>query len=530
MDAPQHNDSFDAFMEDLRHMYGVKPTSTATTAAVPLPEVLPAEDVPHPESLAIRDSVKDFLIDGVSKGGDRSRELQGAAVALFSAGLNAEEVFSVLVHSEAAMGVALDHRRQEYDRALVYLWDHHVTKARPKALGSMATADDFEDMGEGDAKGQIPASLMAPITLEELESARTSPRVLVRGFLYACVRSRIAAGGTGKTTLAMYEAAVLALGRDLWGYSPAGPVRTVVVTREDDRELLVGRLREILRALHLTETERATVLERVRIVDLSGKPFRLSVVKDDVVTPDTKAVEWLLAMLEDFRPDWVIFDPVVSFGVGESRVNDAEQGLIEAARIVKKRLDCCVELIHHTGKANAREKALDQYAGRGGSALSDGSRMVAVLQPLDAGEWLKATGTALGDGQSGLVMALPKLSYAPQQGLIYIRRSGYAFHYHQPARPKTPEEESEDCAAKLLGFIELEYASGNLHTGKTLDTCAKRLGMSRDQVREALLDLKTKGRLVEVGKTNVKGFHLRPVSLAEDGGDTPPDLTVQGEE
>lgn len=527
MDAPQHQDSFTAFMADLRRQYAPKLVSPAKTAAAPVPEVLPPEDTPHPEGLPLRDSVKDFLIDGTIKSGDRSRELQGAAVALFSAGLTDDQVFSVLVHSDAAMGVALDHRRQDYDRALVYLWAHHVSKAKPKALGSMATADDFEDLSEDN--GASATSLMAPITLGELEAARTSPRVLVPGLLYACVRSRIAAGGVGKTTLAMYEATVLALARELWGRTPERPVKTVVVTREDDRELLVGRLREIMRAMHLTEAERATVLERVRIVDLTGKPFRLSVVKDDVVMPDTKAIDWLLGMLEDFRPDWVLFDPVVSFGVGESRVNDAEQGLIEAARIIKKRLDCCVELVNHSGKQNAREKSLDQYAGRGGSALSDGSRMVAVMQPLDAGEWLKATGTALADGQTGIVMALPKLSYAPQQGPIYIRRSGYAFH-HQRATPKTPTQQADERAAKLLEFIKLEYASGIRHTGKSLDACTERVGMSRQQLRDALTHLKTKGLIVQEGKTTSPEGHLKPLPLAEAGGESSPDLAVEGED
>ena len=77
----------------------------------------------------------------------------------------------------------------------------------------------------------------------------------------------------------------------------------------------------------------------------------------------------------------------MSFGVGEARINDAEQGLIESMRIFRHYLGCCVQGVHHTGKANARDKALDQYAGRGGSALSDGARMIAVMQPLDPVEW-----------------------------------------------------------------------------------------------------------------------------------------------
>jgi RecA-family ATPase len=41
--------------------------------------------------------------------------------------------------------------------------------------------------------------------------------------------------------------------------------------------------------------------------------------------------------------------------------------------------NCCVRYIHHSGKQNGRDKATDQYAGRGGSAFADGCRMVHVL-------------------------------------------------------------------------------------------------------------------------------------------------------
>ena len=256
--------------------------------------------------------------------------------------------------------------------------------------------------------GVVPGITLTPITKDELYRARLSPRVILSDLLYADVRTRISGGGTGKTTVALFEAAILALGRELWGRMPDRPCRTVIVTREDGREILVARLREICYSLMLSEDELAQVTENVTILDLTGEAFRLSCVIDDVVYPHTASIDALVAALQLWAPDWVIFDPLVSFGVGESRTNDAEQGLIEAFRIIRNKLDCCVEGIHHSGKVNAQEKRLDQYAGRGGSALSDGCRMVSVMQPLDPKEWREATGVALEPGESGLVMALPK--------------------------------------------------------------------------------------------------------------------------
>lgn len=321
----------------------------------------------------------------------------------------------------------------------------------------------------------VPVDLpVVGITMDELNTARLSPRVILKDLLYADVRTRISAGGTGKTTLALHEAVMLALGRDLWGREPARQCRTVIVTREDNREILVARLREIINAQMLDDNETHTVLANVLVVDLSGVCFRLSTIVDDLVVPHTLNLQGIIDKLRNWGPDWIIFDPLVSFGVGESRVNDAEQGLIEAFRVLRNCLDCCVEGIHHSGKANSREKALDQYAGRGGSALSDGSRMVVVMQPLEAQEWQRATGSYLADGEDGIVMALPKLSYAKKQDPIYIKRRGYRFDMVAVCR-RSPEESARQAAQHVLEFITSEYAMGRKYSREDTNDIEKQI-------------------------------------------------------
>jgi RecA-family ATPase len=361
---------------------------------------------------------------------------------------------------------------------------------------------------------------LTPITLDELHSARLTPRVILRDLLYADVRTRISAGGTGKTTVTLFEAVTLALGRELYGRKPDGTCRTVIVTREDSREILVARLREIMRAMALSPDEVGMVLERVLVIDKSGESFRLSEVVSDVVSPHHGNLQWLVETLTTWAPDWIIFDPLVSFGVGESRVNDAEQGLIEAFRVLRNRLDCCIEGIHHSGKANAREKTLDQYSGRGGSALSDGSRMVVVMQPLDPAEWIKETGTRLDHGETGLVMALPKLSYAKTQDPIFIRRAGYTFSTERVQR-RTPEQAARETAEQVLRFIVSELQQDRKYCGKDLENSASKMNLTRQQVRDALTELKVAGRLIYVEVKGKIGSHYAPVTLAEPDGETP---------
>lgn len=367
--------------------------------------------------------------------------------------------------------------------------------------------------------GVVPSITLKPITRDELCRARLSPRVILSDLLYADVRTRISGGGTGKTTMALFEAATLALSRELWGRTPAGPCKTVIVTREDGREILVARLREIAHSMKLDADELAQVMENVNVLDLTSEAFRLSRVVDDVVYPHTENIDALVAALQPWAPDWVIFDPLVSFGVGESRTNDAEQGLIEAFRIIRNRLDCCVEGIHHSGKANAREKALDQYAGRGGSALADGCRMVSVMQPLDPKEWREATGSALEPGESGLVMALPKLSYAKSQAPIFIKRTGYRFSMASVIK-RTPEQQADAIAEQVLQFIRHEYDKGRRYSNADLENSREKMGLSRDRLRSAITTLKLAGRVMYHEVKGKAGSHYEPVTLADDTRDT----------
>ena len=359
---------------------------------------------------------------------------------------------------------------------------------------------------------------MPPLTLAEMQSARLSPRVLVHGLLYADLRNRIAAGGVGKTTLALFEATLGALGRPIWGRVPERAFRTVLVTREDQREILVARLREIMAALDLSDIEKSQVLAQVNILDLTGVSFRVSAIKGDVVVPDAENLEALIGIVEGFTPDWLIFDPLVSFGVGENRVNDSEQGIVEAFRVLRNRLDCCVEGIHHTGKANSREGALDQYAGRNGTALPDGCRMVAVLQPLDDAEWRKATSTTLIEGETGLVMALPKLSYARQQLPIYIKRKGYLFT-HVEAQTVTPEDAAALREKRVLQFLEVELSDGRKYNARDLESCTTRLKYSRAEIRDAVTQLKVSGQVALVGGSGIKGSYFEPVGYVACASD-----------
>lgn len=365
-----------------------------------------------------------------------------------------------------------------------------------------------------------PAFHAPAISPEELDRARIAPPCIVSNMFYADVGLLIAPGGSGKTTLMLFVAAHVVLGRDLFGETVETPGNVLFVTAEDSREILVARLRAVMDAMRLDDAERKCVIGGIHIADVSGSGFRLTLVADDVVIPSGNVNE-IVAACADIRPVMIALDPAVSFGVGESRVNDAEQGLIETGRRLRNALACCVIFIHHSGKMNAREKTLDQYSGRGGSAFADGSRMVHVLQNLTAYEWQQATGETLADGETGLILARPKMSYCPPVAALYVRRRGYSFQRVEPlSTSKTARVEGD--ANQLHQLLIHELGQGRYHTKNSIEH-ADAGSMSRAQIRTALAFLEA-SEMVETRTRSSTGRggarqYLHPFGSPRSGGE-----------
>jgi len=226
----------------------------------------------------------------------------------------------------------------------------------------------------------------------------------------------------------------------------------------------------------------------VRISDVSGRGLKLTTVVDDVVLP-SPLVDAIIAQCWTLKPVLVVIDPAVSFGVGEARVNDAEQALVEAARRIRAELKCCARYVHHSGKASARDKVLDQYAGRGGSAFADGARMVAVLQPLTLDEWRTATGAPLLSGENGMVLARPKLTYCAPLPDILISRKGFSFTFTARADIDPAGKLQGNCDQVLRAIIA-DLDKGLRHTQRSLEALNL---MPRTELRDAVSTLIARG-------------------------------------
>ena len=347
----------------------------------------------------------------------------------------------------------------------------------------------------GDLSDRTAPPPFRPLNLDALDAARLHPRCIVENLLYADLALVNAEGGTGKTTLLLYEAVHIALGRDLWGCRVLNPGRTLFITAEDGEELLQARLREVMAALNLTDYERRQVCENFMVWDVTGSIVRLAELDARGNLQITALTNQIVDTYRDAGLVQVIFDPAISFSPGERIVNDGEQAVVTACRRIVRGLNCCVRLIHHSGQANARNGAMDQYAGRGGTALPDGCRMVTILANANRVNTQKPDGYDLQPGESGFVMARAKLSYALPQPNIWIRRRGWTFEYFIE-EPRNSDAERNRDADKVANFLAEELHHGRRYTSRSLQESG-RMDIPRTRIRAALATLETTGRTEE---------------------------------
>lgn len=429
------------------------------------------------------------------------------------------------------IGMALYHQFDGNDDGLA-LW--HEWSEKADNYDSKALDKRYKTFGiEGKKRAPITARLIVKLANEEIYKAKTwqSPKAItneewqhsrlhqdciIQDLFYADLALLVAPGGVGKTTFLLFLLVHVVLGLPFMGRDIKRKSKVLFVTAEDSREILIARLRNICAGMGLTHSQIDIVRRDILIADVSGSTFKLTMIVGDVVTPSLQ-VDEIINQYEKDELSIVVFDPLVSFGVGESRVNDSEQGLVTAARIIRNKLNCCVLYVHHTGKSNARESTIDQYSGRNGSAAPDGSRMVFVMQPLNQAEWKKQTNTELLDSESGLIFNPAKLTYTKPQEPIYLKRSGYSFQTINRVL-KDASQLVYEHADIVWQALNTELINEKYHSKKSFEAIKGDYGLTQNECRAAFATLEAQGRIEERQRPKSSGRggahkYLHPVVL-----------------
>jgi RecA-family ATPase len=318
----------------------------------------------------------------------------------------------------------------------------------------------------------------------------------------------VADGGTGKTTLKLYEAICLALGDRFLGFNCVQPGKTLFFTGEDSVEKLGAMLGAILGQMGLmieTPENNAKVETVLNSIFIKKDADLCLIVKDKTSTflhLNRLALDKVMAVVDEIKPKLVVFDPISSFWGSEAMLNDMNKAVIKFVSEIVDKHDCCVEMINHSGKQSSSSKDNSQFAGRGGTGLPSNARVSRHLRQIFEVEYFERTGEQLVERQSAMECVINK--YTDGSPLynkpFLIVRDGFLFSRKElsPAQMLQAEKALGDNE-RVFTFIKQareanKYPSRHVVTGYFM---AQSDPISEARVKRALNMLHYQGHMGE---------------------------------
>jgi RecA-family ATPase len=405
---------------------------------------------------------------------------------------------------EAAFSASALGRRDKWTKRKDYR-ERTIAKALadggPTWISEAEVCAMFDDHTAEPAKPSL--LLLGPhgsrFNLDDFIARPPEPKIIVDQYMLEDAGGLVAPGGTGKTTLALFEAVHIALGRSLYGRWVIKPGAALIVSAEDDRATILYRLHHICQQMDLSPEEYQRVAASVYVEDLSAINARLLTMRDGVLRP-TALLQELIDLYHPAGLSYVHLDPVSLIGPGEESGNDGMAELMRTARRLSRELGAGVRLVHHVAKAVGREGILDQYAGRGGGAFADNARFIHQLVTVNDPEFTLhgrkyEVGIPETDIAEGNVLALMthKLSYQQREPHpVFLKRDGFVFQHRHGVVASADAHMTLDArmerARGVVKYVLRRRGEGMALSRRDLDAAdhLKALSMKREDVRSAV--------------------------------------------
>ena len=235
------------------------------------------------------------------------------------------------------------------------------------------------------------------ISASDLLASPPTPREwLLKDFLpKKIVSSVIAAGGTGKSFLAIHIAVALGAGSSLFSkFIATSPCKVVFISGEDDRNELQYRIHAATQGMPANLIQ--NVKNNINFIDLADS-FELFTNKPssgevDMTNVPVNLVRTIKQKLGE-EIGLLIVDPVSRFRGGEENSAGDTTRFVQALQYLRDQLNATVLTLHHVNKG-AKSNGSNQNNARGSSAFIDGVRLVYELNSLSEEEVKKQYGAS----------------------------------------------------------------------------------------------------------------------------------------
>jgi RecA-family ATPase len=238
-------------------------------------------------------------------------------------------------------------------------------------------------------------------------------------------------GGTGKTTLKLFEAICLALGERFLGFNCIQPGKTLYITGEDTTEKLGAMIGAICRQMGIMQDkEKMDVILNSVIVKKDSDMCIITKDRQGMLHLNKEAQDKLLQAVKEIKPKMIVFDPISSFWGSEAGLNDMARAVSKFMASIVYESNACVEMLNHMGKVSSNNKDMSQFAGRGGTGLPSHARVSRVYRPIGDEEYTELTRNTLEEHEGCIMINVNKFTDgSPLLNKEFLAiRKGYLYH------------------------------------------------------------------------------------------------------
>jgi RecA-family ATPase len=317
-------------------------------------------------------------------------------------------------------------------------------------------------------------------------------------------------GGTGKTTLKLYEAICLALGERFLGFLPEQRGKTLFITGEDSDKKLAAILGQICEQMGLykgTEESNKKLNTVLKSIVIKKDDNLALMIKNSqgMLEINESAYDNIINAVHEIGPKMIVFDPIAAFWGPEAMVNDMTKVVAKFMGRLVNDSNTCVEMINHMGKSSSNSKDMTQFAGRGGTALPSHSRVSRVLRAVDDNEYKELTGLDLKKEESAILCNVNKFSDGSPllNEPFLIIRNGYIFTKTAINKALVDNDNPDNDAEKIFNYVKGERNKGEYPIKPIIEfhfTAGSK--MTKTRVNQTLKNLQYRG---------IKGQKLREI-------------------
>jgi hypothetical protein len=264
--------------------------------------------------------------------------------------------------------------------------------------------------------------------------------------------------GIGKSSLTAQGTVLWGLGLDLFGLTPAKPLKSVVIQAENDDGDLAEEVQGVVDGLHLSH----------RLDELDKQVIILR----ETARTAADFVALVRVVVETYKPNLVWIDPLLAFLGGDvSDQQTVSKFLRNGINPIALEHRCAFIAVHHTGKPpkeSGRQKTSGElaYLGIGSSDMTNWARAILVLREVE--DDLYELRAVKRGKRSGLLET--KISQTRgSKAFIQHGQEGIFWRYSD----QVPGQEELDAQAEAVNEIGFEIGSGGKRYKDIIDIISK---------------------------------------------------------